>query len=186
MDSRESILATATRLFRMQGYHATGINQILKESGAPKGSLYYYFPNGKEQLAIEAVNRMADLVEADIKSYLSQEDHALVGIQKLITNMIVCFNGECDSMDGMHISIVAAETSLTSEPLRLACLAAYEKWENCYRTSLLNDGFDPEQAAKLSVLINNMIEGAIIRCLANKNGEPLEVVAEYLPILLTK
>lgn len=42
-DSREKILHTASRLFQLQGYHATGLNQIVKESGAPKGSLYHFF-----------------------------------------------------------------------------------------------------------------------------------------------
>lgn len=48
---RDNILRTASRLFRKQGYHATGLNQITAESGAPRGSLYYYFPGGKEELA---------------------------------------------------------------------------------------------------------------------------------------
>ena len=48
------ILVTCT-LLEKQGYPATGLNEIVKESGAPKGSLYYYFPDGKEQIVSEAV-----------------------------------------------------------------------------------------------------------------------------------
>ncbi|WP_211749276.1 TetR/AcrR family transcriptional regulator [Paenibacillus sp. Marseille-Q4541] len=184
-DSRENILAAATRLFHLQGYHATGLNQILKESGAPKGSLYYHFPNGKEQLAIEAVHMMADFVEADIKKSMNQEISAVTGIQNHIFKMADCFN-KVDTLEGIPIGIVAAETSLISEPLRLACLAAFEKWEELYRVSLIKEGFEPDRACKLSVLINNMIEGAITRSLTNKNGQPLQVVAEYIPILLKK
>lgn len=66
-DSREKILAAATRLFQLQGYYGTGLNQIIKESGAPKGSLYYHFPDGKEQLAIEAVNEMSHYIRMKIK-----------------------------------------------------------------------------------------------------------------------
>ena len=53
--TKQRILQTAMRLFHTQGYHATGVSQILKESVSPKGSLYYHFPGGKEQLAIEAI-----------------------------------------------------------------------------------------------------------------------------------
>lgn len=71
-DARASAVAATERLFRIQGYTATGLIQILKESGAPKGSFYFHFPRGKTQLAEEAIdnyvqNRMALLrrVSAD-------------------------------------------------------------------------------------------------------------------------
>jgi TetR/AcrR family transcriptional repressor of lmrAB and yxaGH operons len=54
--SREKILTAASMLFQVKGYNATGLSEILKESGSPKGSLYYYFPGGKEELALEAIN----------------------------------------------------------------------------------------------------------------------------------
>lgn len=55
-DARAHAIATAIRLFRMQGYTATGLTQILAESGAPKGSFYFHFPRGKVQLAEEAID----------------------------------------------------------------------------------------------------------------------------------
>lgn len=67
-DARASAIATAERLFRIQGYTATGLNQIIEESGSPKGSFYFHFPRGKAQLAEEAIDhyvatRMAVLRE---------------------------------------------------------------------------------------------------------------------------
>ncbi|AOI74803.1 TetR/AcrR family transcriptional regulator [Burkholderia sp. NRF60-BP8] len=55
-DARARAIATAERLFRIQGYTATGLTQILEESGAPKGSFYFHFPRGKAQLAEEAID----------------------------------------------------------------------------------------------------------------------------------
>lgn len=55
-DARDRAIDTAIRLFRIQGYTATGLAQILKESGAPKGSFYFHFPRGKTQLAEEAIS----------------------------------------------------------------------------------------------------------------------------------
>ncbi|CAB3796227.1 putative HTH-type transcriptional regulator YxaF [Paraburkholderia fynbosensis] len=55
-DARARAIATAQRLFRIQGYTATGLIQILEESGAPKGSFYFHFPRGKTQLAEEAID----------------------------------------------------------------------------------------------------------------------------------
>ncbi|BDA77164.1 TetR family transcriptional regulator [Leptospira kobayashii] len=56
-DARDWAIATAERLFRIQGYTATGLKQIIEESGSPKGSFYFHFPRGKAQLAEEAIDR---------------------------------------------------------------------------------------------------------------------------------
>ncbi|MDP3293929.1 MAG: TetR/AcrR family transcriptional regulator [Nevskia sp.] len=54
-NARQDAVEAAVRLFRTQGYSATGLTQLLEESGAPKGSFYFHFPGGKEQLALEAL-----------------------------------------------------------------------------------------------------------------------------------
>jgi TetR/AcrR family transcriptional regulator, lmrAB and yxaGH operons repressor len=54
-DARDRALATAETLFRTQGFAATGLAQIIAESGAPKGSFYFHFPGGKDQLAAEII-----------------------------------------------------------------------------------------------------------------------------------
>jgi len=55
-DARARAIATAERLFRIQGYAATGLTQIIKESGSPKGSFYFHFPRGKTQLAEDTID----------------------------------------------------------------------------------------------------------------------------------
>ncbi|HEF5873691.1 TPA: TetR/AcrR family transcriptional regulator [Burkholderia cenocepacia] len=85
-DARARAIATAERLFRIQGYTATGLTQILEESGAPKGSFYFHFPRGKAQLAEEAIdhyvtNRIAVLqnISADTTG------HALNFVRRLFS-----------------------------------------------------------------------------------------------------
>jgi AcrR family transcriptional regulator len=56
-DARTNAIAAAQRLFRIQGYTATGLSQIIEESGTPKGSFYFHFPRGKTQLAEEAIDQ---------------------------------------------------------------------------------------------------------------------------------
>ncbi|HSC39174.1 MAG TPA: TetR/AcrR family transcriptional regulator [Chitinophagaceae bacterium] len=52
MDARSRIVETASRLFYEQGYNSTGINQVIKEAGVAKASLYQYFPS-KDDLLLE-------------------------------------------------------------------------------------------------------------------------------------
>ena len=61
--------ATA-RLLQLRGYYGTSLNDILEASGAPRGSLYFHFPGGKDQLVLEATRKTVDevtelLVEAE-------------------------------------------------------------------------------------------------------------------------
>lgn len=58
MDTRSRILTAAQRLFRQCGYHATGINDILELAQAPKGSMYYHFPSGKEEIGVCVIEDM--------------------------------------------------------------------------------------------------------------------------------
>ena len=51
-DARENIITAACELLEQKGFHATSINDIVERSQAPKGSLYYYFPDGKDQIAV--------------------------------------------------------------------------------------------------------------------------------------
>ncbi len=64
-NTKDIFIDTASSLFDNQGYHATGISEILKKSNAPKGSLYYYFPQGKEQLAQEALQKTAEKISTE-------------------------------------------------------------------------------------------------------------------------
>jgi len=52
----DNILDAADRLFYRQGYNATGINQIIEESGVAKGSLYQHFES-KTDLLVAYVER---------------------------------------------------------------------------------------------------------------------------------
>jgi len=50
-EARQRIIQTALRLFYLQGYLATGINQVIAEASVSKNTFYYYFPS-KEDLCV--------------------------------------------------------------------------------------------------------------------------------------
>ncbi|MFH1035295.1 MAG: TetR family transcriptional regulator C-terminal domain-containing protein [Pseudomonadota bacterium] len=54
-ETKERLLEVAAKLFHHQGYHATGLQQILREAGVPKGSFYFYFKS-KEELALGVID----------------------------------------------------------------------------------------------------------------------------------
>lgn len=184
-DTRLRIVETAARLFQRQGYNATGLNQIVAESRAPKGSLYYYFPGGKEALGVAAVQLVQQNIEQRIRRYLAKEPDAVPAIQALIL-------ATADAVTNMEwinfctVGAISLEISQSSEPLRKACCEANAAWAQAYTDKLLGSGFPPEQAEEYGLLIQVTIDGALISSLSRGDTLPLRVAAKHIPALLRR
>ena len=181
--TREKIVASTASLFEKQGYAATGLNEIIKESGTPRGSLYYYFPGGKEELAVEAVTYRMKKVEDVWRNFLNEIEDPVDAIYELILVMAqIIENSGCDG--GAPIATVALEASNSSERLRKACADGYQRPEDVLATKLVMGGFSTEQATSLAATINASIEGAMIISRARQDVTVLRGVAEHLKVLL--
>ena len=191
-DTRDRIVEAATVLFQLKGYHATGLNEILKESNAPKGSLYYYFPDGKEQLALEAVNLTKEFVGKTIKERLAKIEDPAESIKNSIEEMADLVHIHKDeklalkSTKKISINLLAMETASTNENLRKACESAFNAWQNVYTQKLIDGGFSREEAESLGLVIQSMVEGAIVMSLTKRSDEPFIEIARQIPILLAK
>lgn len=183
VNSKDKLIQTASCLFQKQGYHGTGLNQITKESGAPKGSLYHYFPGGKEQLALESVQLTAKFVVSRIRDGLNKSSDPVKAIQDYINDMAERFQNE-GIKGGVPIASIALETSLMSEQLREACQTAYEEFQGAFTHKLLDSGFNESRAKELGIVINSMLEGAFLLSFTTGNSEPLIIVAKQIPVLL--
>ncbi len=181
--ARDKILQAAAELFQFQGYHATGINQIIKNSGTPKGSLYHYFPGGKEELAVEAIRRTYQLGEANLRQMLAEKTDPIEAVEYAIQDLAVQFHGDC-KVEGVSIGLIALETSMISEPIRKACLTAFEGWQAVIEAKFIEGGIQPEQARETAQLITMMLEGAFILAVSKQDKEPILLVAKKIRDLL--
>ncbi len=180
---REQIIETTSALLEAQGYHATGLNQILAESGAPKGSLYYYFPEGKEELTAEAIDRAGRIVSERIKNELSGNQDASELIPAFIRT--VAFHVEDSGYHtGGPLMIVAMETAISSERLNKVCREAYGSLQQAFQEKLLASGYAGTKASQLATFITASIEGGIILSRTNHNADALRLVADVLAPLL--
>lgn len=190
--TRDRIILAATRLFQLKGYHATGLNEILKESNAPKGSLYYYFPDGKEQLALESINLTKDFVEKIIEEKLAKIPDPAESIKNSIEEMVDDLYAHEDDISSFRstkkvsVNLIALETAITNENLRKACESAFNAWQNTYTQKLIEGGFSKEKAETLGLVIQSMVEGAIIMSLTKKSDAPLIEIAKQIPVILAQ
>jgi TetR/AcrR family transcriptional repressor of lmrAB and yxaGH operons len=182
-EKRDSIIVAASALMERQGYHGTGLNELVAESGAPKGSLYHYFPEGKDQITEEALRRTGAEVEANIRRAMSSESSAAEAIASLV-EMIADRVEASDFAAGGPLTTVALETAASSERLRRACEEIYESWRAALRDRLLEDGVAPGRARSLAQLVISSIEGAVVLARTGRTTEPLEATAAELESLV--
>lgn len=182
-NTRQRILHKTAELLEVQGYHATGLNQIVRESGTPRGSLYYYFPNGKEELAAEAVLDSAQRM----KGYATQTLAAIADPAEAVYQFVLQLADHSEDQNcqgGAPLATVALEAPATSERLRHACQEAYAEMRRPFEEKLTAAGLPPTRAASLATLITAALEGGVILTRANHNADPLRQIAAELRTLL--
>ncbi|MBI5668528.1 MAG: TetR/AcrR family transcriptional regulator [Chloroflexi bacterium] len=181
--ARDQIIETTCELLEFQGYHATGLNQIIKESGSPKGSLYYYFPGGKEELVTEAINRVGQVMLERIRANLAEIADPAAAVREFILN-VARYVEESGYRTGGPITTVALEMAASSDRLRAACQYIYDGWQAAFYDTLAAGGFADDRARSLATLILASIEGGIILCRTRRSREPLENIAHELGRLI--
>lgn len=181
--TKDRIVMTAASLFERYGYASTGLNLIVEESGAPRGSLYYYFPDGKEELAAEAVSyRMAKVAEV-WRGHMDTIDDPVEAIYSLVIEMgrVMDASG-CDG--GAPIATIALEASNSNDRLREACAKGYQQAVDVIAERLVMAGFDEGRAKTLAATVNALIEGAMIMSRAQRDAALMRTVAEDIRVLL--
>ncbi|MDZ4766644.1 MAG: TetR/AcrR family transcriptional regulator [Chloroflexota bacterium] len=186
--ARDQIIEVTCALMEIQGYHATGLNQIISESGRPKGSLYHYFPGGKEELVSAALTRTGISVLNRIRDSLATvPDHGASAAADAVRGFLhqLAYYVEASGYkQGGPITTVALETAATSERLRTECHAIYESWRGAFVDKLIAAGIADERAGRLSLLILASIEGGIILCRVQQSADPLREMGDELHRLI--
>lgn len=181
--TRQRMIETASALFERQGYAATGLKQILAESETPRGSLYFHFPGGKEELALAVVERHREVFAEGIERALRVAPTALDAATILIENLAerVAATG---CAQGCPVGAVTLEMAQTSPVLREAAAEAFDRWTTPVENALLREGRTPQEARTQARSTLSAIEGALILCRAYASRGPLDDVLLVLPRLL--
>jgi AcrR family transcriptional regulator len=175
--TRERIVETSAELFRRQGYAATGIKQIVTAARAPFGSLYHFFPGGKEQLGAEAIRTSGAIYEQLIPAVFDPAPDAVTGVRDF-------FAGAADHLvetgyaDACPIATVALEVSSHSETMREACAEVFESWISAGAERLERAGLQAQTARELTIAMLAALEGAFVLARALRSTEPLEIAGE--------
>lgn len=180
---RQAIIDAAVDLFRRQGYAGTGLNDVVRASGAPKGSLYHYFPKGKASIAeaavLEAGTRVADTV-----SDLAGKAGTCGGLIRAHASLLAGWMAKSGWRDGSPVTTVILEMAPSDDAVTEAGRQVFAAWRQVVQSRLEADGFTPERAERLAYLCTAVIEGALVQSRVEKSGAPLLTASAELGLLL--
>ena len=171
-DSKEKTLAAAALLFRRQGFHGTALHDVLAAAGSPRGSLYFHFPGGKEQIGEAAL----DLAGEAVRRKIALAAEASPSAEAFLTGIARAMAADLENSDycnGCPIATTALETSAQSEVLRAAARRAFQSWEQEVARGLERFGAKQDDAAMSATAILSQIEGALLLARTYRSVEPL-------------
>lgn len=180
---RINIIQAAAKLFRKHGYSKTGLNEILAECNAPKGSLYYYFPKGKEQLGEEALRFSSQKTVDTLTDLCSENPTAssmLIAFGKLLAKWMEMSKFE----DGCPMATTILETVPASKSITTAAKESFASWRHVFENMLLNDGALPEDARRLANLAIAVLEGSLIQARVEQSQTPIIESVEEVAALM--
>lgn len=181
--TRAKMIEAAAALFEREGYSGAGLNAILEESAAPRGSLYFHFPGGKEELAIAAIEASASKLADDVAGALRgarRPSTAVVRVVELLAQRLEASGYE----KGCPIASVVASSSAAPEAVRAAASDALASLEASLAAYLVEQGASPREAERRAALVLAAIEGALVLGRIHRSTAPLARVAKSVPSLL--
>jgi AcrR family transcriptional regulator len=172
--TKDRIIDAGAELFGRQGYTGTGVKQIVAAANAPFGSLYHFFPDGKEQLGDEVIRWSGGL-------YLDLIAAVFDAAPDVATATADFFSGaaehlrETDYADACPIATVALEVASRSERLRQATADVFDGWIDDLVARFEAAGIEPTRARELGCELFCALEGAFILSRATRSTEPVEI-----------
>jgi TetR/AcrR family transcriptional repressor of lmrAB and yxaGH operons len=169
--AREDMLSAAAELFRARGYEGVGVAELLDKSGAPRGSLYFHFPGGKEQIGAEVVER----VGSEVANRFRQLHESGVDLDTFIERVFKttakeskerCYTASCP------MAAIATGFGADQPKLAEAVRNAFTSWENEIRNAAAARGLSDANATMFASAFLAAMEGAFIISKAQTSSAP--------------
>ena len=181
-NTKSAMLSAATKLFRDRGYEGVGIAKLLQSAGAPRGSLYFHFPGGKEQIGVETVELVANVVIERMRARNASGPSPEAYIEGTFDAWAEGL-ANSDFRNGCLVAIIALEMASVSEPLHNAARTAFERWEEETAKIAQGWGLSEADARTFATALMIAVEGAIVVARARSSTQPFKDSARAMKAL---
>ena len=163
------VLATLD-LLRRSGLSGAGINQVVDASRAPKGSVYHYFPDGKQQLVSDALHEAKRTVGESFHNIFGEHAPLADRIRVLFTRTATALAAN-EFTKGCPVAAVTLDLDRESEPLRRVCEQIFDAWIETIAQGL--DDVPADDRRAIAQLILAALEGGLVLARAKRAAAPL-------------
>ncbi len=177
-DTKQKILETGAEFIHLKGFNHTGLQEILKAAGVPKGSFYNYF-SSKEDFGLQVIDHFVGYYTFMSRPIL--EDPALSPLEKIrrLLKWFMEFFKSKDYAYGCPIGNLAQEMGDLSPAFRDKLRSALDILVDSYSGVLAEAQKEGEISQRLDVreaayFLVSSWHGALMHMKAIKGPEPLE------------
>jgi AcrR family transcriptional regulator len=170
--TRERIVEASADLFRRQGYVGTGVKQIVADASAPFGSLYHFFPGGKEQLGAEVIRWSGARYGELIAAVFDPAPDPVTAVRTFFT-LAAAHLVESGYADACPIATVALEVASTNETMRVATAEVFTSWIELASARFVEVGVGEARARELAIGLLAGLEGAFVLGRALQSPDPV-------------
>lgn len=181
--TRDRIIVATNELFRRHGYNGTSLSAISEAANATTGSIYHFFPGGKEALAVAVVETTGALYRELFESIVAEADDPAAAYVDFFAGAAVVLE-KSGFIDPCPIGTIAREVANTSEPLRKAAKGAFDSWIAAAQKHLLAAGIPADVANELATVFVSTVEGMFVLSRTQRTTAPLAAAGRHLAALV--
>ena len=170
-NTKQQIIERTVVLLARKGLQGASFSQILEESGAPRGSLYHYFPGGKDELVLEAIALAGGQAMGVLDQLTGKNAHEVASTFVSLWRAILS-----RSDFGAGCAVAAVTVAAESPQLRDRAGDIFRGWRARLAELLEAGGIPPGRGAPLAASLISACEGAVILSRAERSMEPFNQV----------
>lgn len=175
----ERIVLAATELFRRQGFNGTSMSQIAEISGATTGSMYHFFPGGKEELTAEVLKTSGESYRLLVEAIIAEATNPATAMNDAFDGAATVLSST-DYVDPCPIGTIAREVASTHPELRQLADSIITSWVTTVQSAFETAGIARERAAPLARLAVASIEGGFIMARSAQDVEAFKAIGNAL------
>jgi len=179
--SRRRMIESTIELMRRSGLSGAGINEIVRASAAPKGSVYHFFPDGKQQIVAEALADYSPRVMRFMEEALVRGKSAPSKVRRLFDAFAQRVEAG-DFAKSCAFGTVCLDLDRDLEPLRVIVESTFDRWAELIARHV--DLGDARRSRSFAELVLTAIEGAYIRARAQRSSRPFREAGIWLAELV--
>src|SRR5882757_1408482 len=184
-DTRERMVAAALELFGRRGYHATAFSDVVEAGNVPRGSIYFHFPGGKEELA-RAVSEAATVEIVGLCDTAAAGADGPESYVRALVEIVAERLVRTGYERGCAVATMVLELAPYAPEMQATFADCFQRWRDTMAAHLIGWGIAPQDATDSAVMIMSTLEGALLLSRALGSTDPLYRTADQLVAGLPK